>query len=61
MDKCIIMNDETTKPEDLVPRYCNQLRMSEDMTELVLNIVRKVKEADIFPTSIIESQTALNE
>ena len=58
MDQGIIMNDENIKPEDLVPRYCNQLRMSADMTELVCNIANRVKEADIFPTSIIESQTA---
>ncbi len=58
MDKSIIVEDQTTTAEDLAPRYCNQLRLSARMTELVLEIAKKAMELDLFPTNVVEARTA---
>lgn len=58
MDNKIILEDESTTPGELTPRYCSQLKMPTSMTDLATDVAFKVKEGDMFPFNVVEAQAA---
>lgn len=56
-DRCIVVNDTPTTSSHLAPRYCSQIGMSENLTDLVSQAVIKMEQSKCLNDHVVEAQT----